>query len=94
MASAEAAPTADDDEDANALPLINPDEMDMIMPTPATQIIPEPAPDGPGLAEITREQIISDAAAFNGVPNGMVDVDGVLDDSVMDFALGEPWEPT
>lgn len=81
------APTQDDD--ADVLPL-NADDMDMIMPTPATQIIPEPAPDGPGLEEITREQLMIDAADFADVPATMVDADGILGDNVMDFALGDP----
>lgn len=76
----------EEDADPDVLPLND----DMLMPTPASQIIPEPAPDGPDLAEISREQIMADAAAFAAAPPTMMDNDGVIDDDAMDFALGEP----
>lgn len=80
----------------NAAPEADPDVLplgdEILMPTPADQIMPEPAEDGPDLAEIAQEQLMTDAVAFATAPSGMipVDDDGVISDSAMDFAIGEP----
>lgn len=84
-----AAPSTVVDADPDVLPLGD----EILMPTPATQIMPEPAPDGPSLGEISDEQLLADAAAFAAsAPDGLlpVDDDGVIPDDAMEFAIGEP----
>ncbi|KAF8317665.1 hypothetical protein DL93DRAFT_2154173 [Clavulina sp. PMI_390] len=74
------------DADPDVLPMGD----ELLMPTPADQLLPEPAPDGPDLDEITQEQLLADAAAFSGTDGLIpVDADGVIPDEAMEFAIGE-----
>lgn len=79
------------DADPDVLPLGD----EILMPTPVDQIMPEPAPDGPDLVEITQEQLMADAAAFARATSPVdgllpVDNDGVIPDDAMEFAIGKP----
>lgn len=76
----DSAPEADPD----VLPLGD----EILMPT-AAQLIPEPTPDGPDLDDISQEQFMANAAAFAAAPPNLIDDDGDIQDSPMDFTIVE-----
>lgn len=61
-----------------------------LLDTGADQILQSPAPDGPSLAEISHNQLVNDAIAFDAAPPSQLQEDGILTDEAVQFAIGEP----
>lgn len=66
------------------------EEIDALLP-PAPVDLPQPAADGPGLADISREQLRKDSATFENASESMIAPDGIMpNDNGMEYVIGDP----